>query len=132
MNIISKIISEDLSIPEKNVKAVLLLLEDKATVPFMARYRKEVTGNLNEEQIAAIRDKAQYFTDLVKRKAFIIKTLTDKNLITEELEKKINSSFSAEEIEDIYLPYKEGKKTRAKTAEERGLKPLAAGIIEGL
>ncbi|MDX9802175.1 MAG: Tex-like N-terminal domain-containing protein, partial [Spirochaetia bacterium] len=132
MKTISEIISVELSIPEKNVKAVLTLIEEGGTVPFIARYRKEVTGNLDEEQIAAVRDKAKYFSDLVKRKAFIIKTLTDKKLITDELEKRINNSFSAEKIEDIYLPYKEGKKTRAKTAEERGLKPFTIDILKGL
>jgi len=125
------LISEELSIPESKVMAVLKLLEEKATVPFIARYRKEATGSLDEEKIAAVRDRFEYYSDLEKRKIYIIKTLTEKKLITPELEKKINESFSADEIEDIYLPFKEGRKTRAKAAEEKGLKPLALKIIEG-
>ncbi len=123
-------ISGELSVPAEKVDAVLRLLDEKATVPFIARYRKEASGGLNEEQIAAIRDRSEYYREIEKRKAFIIKTLTGKKLITAELEKKILQSFSSEEIEDIYLPFREGRKTRAKTAEEKGLKPLAMMLLE--
>ncbi len=127
-----KIISEQLSIPQHRAAAVLKLLDEKASIQFIARYRKEQTGNLDEQQIAAIRDKAEYYDDLKKRKEFIIKKLEDKNLLTSELKEKILNSFSANEIEDIYLPYKETKKTKENIAIEKGLKPFADMFLEGV
>lgn len=131
MRTTAELVAHDVLTGEKSVSAVIRLLEEKATVPFIARYRKEATGNLDEEKIILIRDRYEYYTELEKRKAFILKTLNDKKLLTGELEKKIKESYSPEDIEDLYLPFREGKKTRGKIAEEKGLKPLAEIIMGG-
>ncbi|RZL36943.1 MAG: RNA-binding transcriptional accessory protein, partial [Pedobacter sp.] len=121
-------IATALNINSKQVNATLTLLEEGGSVPFISRYRKEVTGSLDEVQIAAIRDLAQTLKDLDKRKEAISKSITEQGKLTSELEKKINSAETLTILEDIYLPYKQKRKTRASIAREKGLEPLALRI----
>jgi uncharacterized protein len=130
MTIHDKKIAAELSIAEKQVSATLALLDEGATVPFISRYRKEVTGTLDEVQVAAIRDRAQQLRDLDKRREAILKSLTDMGKLTPELEKQINEAETMVSLEDIYLPYRPKRKTRATTAREKGLQPLADLLME--
>ncbi len=125
-----KKIASELSIAEKQVSATVDLLDEGATVPFISRYRKEVTGALDEVAVAAIRDRIQQLRDLDKRKEAIIKSLTDLGKLTPELSKAIDAAESMTLLEDIYLPYRPKRKTRATAAREKGLQPLADIIFE--
>ncbi|TRX70146.1 RNA-binding transcriptional accessory protein [Flammeovirga kamogawensis] len=124
MNITNKI-AQALSISEAQVKDTLALLDDGATVPFISRYRKEVTGSLDEVQVADIRDKALQLRELDKRRESILKSIDDQGKLTDELKSKINKAETMSALEDIYLPYKPKRKTKASIARERGLEPLA-------
>ena len=126
-----KLISQKLNIAEERVLGALRLLEDGATIPFIARYRKEATGGLDEVEIAAISDESEKFDELVKRKEFVIEAIEAAGALTDELKARIENSWDATEIEDIYLPYKQKKRTRATIAREAGLEPLAK-IIMGI
>src|SRR5476651_800779 len=121
MNIYHKKIAAELSIAEKQVSATVELLDEGATVPFISRYRKEVTGTLDEVQVAAIRDRVQQLRELDKRREAILKSLTDMGKLTPELEKQINEAETMVLLEDIYLPYRPKRKTRATKAREKGL-----------
>ena len=123
------IIASRLNIPANSVASTLELLAGGATVPFMARYRKEMTGGLDEVQIANIRDLAQKLADLDKRREAILGTITEQGKLTPELRKKLEAANSITELEDLYLPYKQKRKTRAMIAIERGLQPLADRIF---
>jgi len=123
-------IAAELSVSEKQVKATLELLDEGATVPFISRYRKEVTGSLDEVQVTAIRDRAQQLRDLDKRREAILKSLTEMGKLTPELEKQVNEAETMVALEDIYLPYRPKRKTRATTAREKGLQPLADLLLE--
>ena len=125
-----KKIASELSIAEKQVSATVDLLDEGATVPFISRYRKEATGALDEVAVAAIRDRIQQLRDLDKRKEAIIKSLTDMGKLTPELSKAIDAAESMTLLEDIYLPYRPKRKTRATAAREKGLQPLADIIFE--
>ncbi|HAL82841.1 MAG TPA: RNA-binding transcriptional accessory protein [Mucilaginibacter sp.] len=125
-----KKIAAELSIAEKQVSATVELLDEGATVPFISRYRKEMTGTLDEVQVAAIRDRVQQLRDLDKRREAILKSLTDMGKLTPELEKQINEAETMVALEDIYLPYRPKRKTRATTAREKGLQPLADLLME--
>ncbi|MDB5090655.1 MAG: RNA-binding transcriptional accessory protein [Mucilaginibacter sp.] len=125
-----KKIAAELSIAEKQVSATVALLDEGATVPFISRYRKEVTGTLDEVQVAAIRDRVQQLRDLDKRREAILKSLTEMGKLTPELETKINEAETMVALEDIYLPYRPKRKTRATTAREKGLQPLADLLME--
>ncbi len=114
----------------KQVENVARLHEEGATVPFMARYRKEATGNLDEVKINGIVEKIGYFAELDKRKETILKTIEAAGKLTPELQARIDSSFNATELEDIYLPFRPKRKTRATTAVEKGLEPLAKRIVD--
>ena len=118
-------IAVGLNITLKQVTATLDLLADGCTVPFIARYRKEVTGALNDEQIKAISDNYEYVKSLEKRKADVIRLIDEKGLLTPELEAQINAATKLVEIEDLYRPFKEKKKTKATEAIKLGLEPLA-------
>lgn len=118
-----------LNISAKQVDATLTLLEEGATIPFISRYRKEITGSLDEVQVAAIRDLAQQLKDLDKRRETILKSIAEQGKLTPELEKKIKATNSLTILEDIYLPYKQKRKTRASVAREKGLAPLALSIL---
>ena len=125
----SKIASQ-LSINQKYVIAVIELLDGGATVPFISRYRKEMTGSLDEVEITAIRDLITRFRELDKRKEAIIVSLEKQEVLTLELKVKVESAETMVELEDIYLPYKPKRKTRASVAKEKGLEPLAKLIYE--
>ena len=125
-----KKISAELAISEKQVKATVELLDEGATVPFIARYRKELTGTLDEVQVMAIRDRIQQLRDLDKRREAILKSLADMGKLTPELEKHVNEAETMVALEDIYLPYRPKRKTRATAAREKGLQPLADLLIE--
>ena len=122
-------ISENLNIKKEGIEAVLKLLEDGNTVPFIARYRKEATGALNEEQIRSINECYEYQVNLLKRKEDVIRLIDEKGLLTEELRNSIMNASKLVEVEDIYRPYKEKKKTKATEAIKNGLEPLAKIIM---
>lgn len=122
-------IASTLNIAAKQVSATLALLDEGATVPFISRYRKEVTGSLDEVQVAAIRDLAQQLRELDKRREAILKSLTELEKLTPALAQKINEAKTLAVLEDIYLPYKPKRKTRASVAREKGLEPLALRIL---
>jgi len=125
-----KLIAAELKIAEKQVTATVNLLDEGATVPFISRYRKELTGSLDEVEVAAIRDRVTQLRDLDKRREAILKSMTDLGKLTPELEKKINAAETISLLEDIYLPYKPKRKTRASVAKEKGLEPLALQIFD--
>jgi uncharacterized protein len=125
MNTYYKKIAQELSIAEKQVSATASLLDEGATVPFIARYRKEATGTLDEVQVAAIRDRMQQLRELDKRREAILKSLTELGKLTPELEAQLTASETMVALEDIYLPYRPKRKTRATAAREKGLQPLA-------
>ncbi|MBQ8901638.1 MAG: RNA-binding transcriptional accessory protein [Bacilli bacterium] len=122
-------LSRNLNISIKNIKSTLELLENGNTIPFIARYRKEVTGNLDETEIRAIETEYTYGVNLQKRKEEIKRLIDEKGLLTEELISKIDAALKLVEIEDIYRPFKEKKKTKATDAINNGLEPLAKMIM---
>ena len=124
------IISNELSISTKQVTTTIGLLDEGATIPFISRYRKELTGSLDEVQITAIRDRVQQLRDLDKRKEAILKSITDQGKLTAELEKQIKEVETMSALEDLYLPYKPKRKTRASMAREKGLQPLADFLLQ--
>ncbi|HYD22649.1 MAG TPA: Tex family protein [Flavipsychrobacter sp.] len=123
-------VASKLSLRPQDVSAVLQLLEEGATIPFIARYRKDKTGALDEVQIQNIQDEAKFQKEFSERKAFIEKTITEQGKMTEALQGKINKAVTIAELEDIYLPYKPKRKTKAQTARENGLEPLATLLLE--
>lgn len=126
-----ELISKKLNISATSVAGVLKLLEDGATIPFIARYRKEATGGLDEVAIATIATESEKIDELVKRKAFVIEAIEAAGALTDELKARIENSWEPNEIEDIYLPYKQKKRTRATIAREARLEPLAKIIMSG-
>ncbi|MEG0139122.1 MAG: Tex-like N-terminal domain-containing protein, partial [Bacilli bacterium] len=122
---IIKQISFDLKINDNQTKETLKLLESGNTIPFIARYRKEATGNLDEEQIRKISEVYLYQVNLLKRKEDVIRLITEKELMTEELNKQIMQCLKLIEVEDLYRPFKEKKQTKATKAIKNGLEPLA-------
>lgn len=126
---IIKNISSDLNIKTGQVEKTLNLLEEGNTIPFIARYRKEVTGNLDEEQIRKINEVYMYEVNLLKRKEDVIRLIDEKGLLTEELSKQIMDASKLVEVEDLYRPFKEKKKTKATEAIKNGLEPLAKQIM---
>ena len=122
-------IATSLNVKYSQVESVLKLLEDKNTIPFIARYRKEATGGLDEEQIRSINEVYEYQINLLKRKEDVKRLINEKGLLTEELEKDIMKAEKLVEVEDIYRPFKEKKKTKATDAIAKGLKPLAQKIL---
>ena len=129
MNIFARLIAERLNIDEKSAEGTLALLDEGCTIPFIARYRKERTGGLDEVQIAAISDHYDRLKDIQKRKDTVLKTIADQGKLTPELEKRIADCWDATELEDIYLPFKPRRRTRAQVAREQGLDPLAQLIL---
>ncbi|GAA4517612.1 Tex family protein [Sphingobacterium thermophilum] len=124
------IIANELSITPKQVSTTIALLDEGATVPFISRYRKELTGSLDEVQITAIRDRVQQLRDLDKRKEAILKSIQDQGKLTPELEAAVRGAETMSALEDIYLPYKPKRRTRALIAREKGLQPLADFLLE--
>ena len=126
----STIISSRIGVAATQVAATIALLNENATIPFIARYRKERTGSLDEVQISQIADEYHRFLELDDRKNTILKTIEEQGKLTLELRQRIEQSWDATELEDIYLPYKPHRKTRADVAREQGYEPLAKAIIE--
>lgn len=126
----SRKIALELSVAPKQVTATIELLDGDATVPFIARYRKEATGNLDEVAITTIRDRLGQLRELDKRRAAILESLEERELLTDELREKIEAAETMVELEDIYLPYRPKRRTRATIAIEKGLEPLAEMIFE--
>jgi uncharacterized protein len=124
-NIFAHLIASALNLQEKAVANTISLLEEGCTIPFISRYRKERTGGLDEVQIAAISDRFNKLQEIQKRKETITKTITDLEKMTPELQKRIEDCWNTTELEDIYLPYKPKRRTRAQVAREQGLEPLA-------
>ena len=129
MNIFTKIIAQQLSLPQDGVENTLKLLDEGCTIPFISRYRKERTGGLNEVQIAQISDLNEKLKEMTKRKETILKTITELGKLTPELQKRIDECWNATELEDIYLPYRPKRRTRAQVAREQGLEPLAQMLL---
>lgn len=129
MNKFAKKISEALNLAERGVDNTLQLLDEGCTIPFISRYRKERTGGLDEVQITSISELNDKLKEIEKRKETIIKTITEQGKLTPELAKRIDTCYDTAELEDIYLPYKPKRRTRAQAAKERGLEPLATIIM---
>ncbi len=123
-------IAQELNISERQVTATVSLLDEGATVPFISRYRKEITGSLDDLQVTSIRDRTQQLRDLDTRREAILKSIKEQEKLTPELEKKINEAETMTALEDLYLPYKPKRKTRASIAKEKGLEPLAIKLLD--
>jgi len=122
-------IQQNISIQEKQINAVLQLLSEDCTIPFIARYRKDKTGNLGEVKIEQIQKLSKNFDEIQKRKESVLKSIEEQEKLTPELRAKIEQSFDLQEIEDLYLPFKKRRKTKADAAKEKGLEPLAKIIM---
>ncbi len=129
MNQFTKLIAAQLSLGEQAVDNTLALIEDGCTIPFIARYRKEKTGHLDEVGIAAIARANEKLKEMAKRKETILNTISEQGKLTDELKVRINQCWDATELEDVYLPYKPKRRTRAQVAKELGLEPLAQVIM---
>ena len=122
-------IQQNISLQEKQINAVLQLLSEDCTIPFIARYRKDKTGNLGEVEIEQIQKLSKNFDEIQKRKESVLKSIEEQEKLTPELRAKIEQSFDLQEVEDLYLPFKKRRKTKADTAKEKGLEPLAKIIM---
>ena len=129
MKQIIDIIAKTLGIGARQIEQTLGLLDGGATIPFIARYRKEATGGLDEVQIAEVAKQNEKFKELTHRKEYILQTIDEQGKLTDELKERISACWDATELEDIYLPYKPKRKTRAEMARKRGLEPLADAIL---
>jgi uncharacterized protein len=129
---ITDIIARNLGIRNNQVTNTLELINEGATVPFISRYRKERTGSLDEVQVLKIKELGEKFTELEKRKETVLKTIDEQEQLTPELKNRIENCYDPVELEDIYLPYKPKRRTKATIARERGLEPLAENIIKQL
>src|ERR1700742_557967 len=119
-------IAQTLNLPMRGLVAVIELLDDGGTVPFIARYRKEATGNLDEVQIRAVEEKLGYFRELEERRETILASIGEQGKLTDELQARIEAVLDRNELEDLYLPFKPKRRTKATIAREKGLEPLAA------
>ena len=129
MEIFNKMIASALNIAVRQVENTLSLLEGGATIPFISRYRKEATGGLDEVQIGEIKERNDKLTEVAKRKDTILKTIEEQGKLNADLKKRIEQCWDATELEDIYLPYKPKRKTRAEVARQKGLEPLATILM---
>ncbi|MFC6646242.1 Tex family protein [Granulicella cerasi] len=118
-------IAQTLSLPDAGVRAVMALIDEGSTVPFIARYRKEATGNLDEVQIRDVAEKIEYFRELVQRRETVLSSIAEQGKLTDELKARIVATMDRSELEDLYLPYKPKRRTKATIAREKGLDPLA-------
>jgi uncharacterized protein len=123
------IIARDLKLSPENVEKTIQLLDDGNTIPFITRFRKDLTGGLNEKQISAIKQQVAQLRALSERKNFIIKSIESQGKLTDELKASIHRSHSSRRLEDLYLPFKPKKQTKAATAKQQGLEPLAEDIF---
>ncbi len=128
-NSFARLIAQQLNLQARAVDNTLALLDEGCTIPFISRYRKERTGGLDEVQIAAISTQYERFKEIQKRKETVLKTIAEQDKLTPELEKRITDCWDATELEDIYLPYKPKRRTRAQVASEQGLEPLAKSLL---
>lgn len=126
----NSLVASELSLSSKQIAATIGLLDEGGNVPFISRYRKEVTGSLDEVQIANIRDRVTQLRELDKRREAILKSIKEQDKLSPELEKKIDEASTLSQLEDIYLPYKPKRKTKASIAREKGLEPLAQKIMQ--
>ena len=129
LKIFTRLISAELHLPEPGVENTLKLLDEGCTIPFISRYRKERTGGLDEVQIAAISNRAEQLQEIDKRKATVVNTITEQGKMTADLQKRIDDCWEMTTLEDIYLPYKPKRRTRAQIAREQGLEPLATLLL---
>ena len=127
--IFHSMIAAILGISEKQIGQTLSLLDDGATIPFISRYRKEMTGGLDEVQIESIRTHYEKLKETAKRKETIVATIREQGKMTPELQKRIDDTWDSTALEDIYLPYKPKRKTRAEAARQKGLEPLATLLM---
>ena len=130
LKVFAKLIAQRLQIAENSVAGTLALLEEGCTIPFIARYRKERTGGLDEVKIAAISEQFDKLRELAKRKETILKTIAEQEKLTPELQQRIDQTWEATELEDIYLPFRPKRRTRAQVAREQGLEPLAMILLQ--
>src|SRR3954454_11145551 len=124
-SVIVETIAQQLTLSSKSVAATLALLAEGGTVPFIARYRKEATGNLDEVAIGAIEEKAAYFKELEERRGTVLNSIREQGKLTDELKAQIESALDKSVLEDLYLPYRPKRRTKAAIAREKGLEPLA-------
>ena len=124
-----QIIADELHLKLIQVRNTVEMLDDDNTVPFISRYRKERTGSLDEDQIRGIQEKIRYLRTLEARRGTILRSIDDQGKLTPELKKKLEGTFKLQELEDLYLPYRPKRRTRASIAKERGLEPLAQIIL---
>lgn len=129
MSLIHSLISRSLGLPLKSVENTVELLEGGATIPFISRYRKEATGGLDEVQVGHIKAQYEQYRELEKRKEFILKTISEQEKLTTELSEKINNCWDSAVLEDLYLPFKPKRQTRAEIARKNGLEPLAKWLM---
>ena len=129
IKIFTQLISTELHLPEHGVENTLKLLDEGCTIPFISRYRKERTGGLDEVQITAISDRSERLKEIAKRKETIVKTINEQQKLTPDLKKRISDCWDLTTLEDIYLPYKPKRRTRAQVAREQGLEPLATILL---
>ncbi|WP_439183705.1 Tex family protein [Carboxylicivirga taeanensis] len=127
---LTQLIAQELNLPIKGVQNTITLFDEGATIPFISRYRKEMTGSLDELQIGAIKERYEKLQELEKRKETILKSIDEQGALSAELEQKITNCYNTTELEDIYLPYKPKRKTRAVKAREKGLEPLAKILMK--
>ena len=130
MSIITSLISKSLNLSNRNVDETIKLLNDGATIPFISRYRKEVTGGLDEVEIANIKDHNDRYIELEKRRDFVLKSISEQDKLTDELKKKIMECWDSTQLEDIYLPFKPKRQTRAEIARKKGLEDLARWLMD--
>ena len=124
-----QLIARRLNLREKQVEQTIALLDEGATIPFISRYRKEATGGMDEVAVAAVAEQHRQLDELQHRKAFVIETIEAQGALTDELRKRIDESWDPTEVEDIYLPFKPKRRTRAQMAREKGLEPLAQRLL---
>ena len=129
IKIFTRLISSELHLQEHAVENTLKLLDEGCTIPFISRYRKERTGGLDEVQITAISNRCEQLQEIAKRKETVVKTITEQEKMTPELQKRIDDCWDSTTLEDIYLPYKPKRRTRAQVAREQGLEPLATILM---
>nr|WP_321405343.1 Tex family protein [uncultured Carboxylicivirga sp.] len=129
-NLFVDIISKELNLATRGVANVLSLLDEGATIPFISRYRKEMTGSMDEVQVGSVKERYEKLQEIEKRKETILKSMEEQGVLTDDLKAKIKATYNLTELEDIYLPYKPKRKTRAVMAREKGLEPLAKIIMK--
>lgn len=131
MQNIAQVVANEMSLRTEHVQNIIGLLDDGNTVPFIARYRKEMHGSMDDQTIRALADRVQYLRNLSTRKEEVISSITEQEKMTDELKKKIEAAMTLAEVEDLYRPYKQKRRTRATVAKEKGLEPLAESILSG-